>query len=676
MKRIILLSCLAFGWLPAVGQSSDTTLLKKPTATLQGTVVDLKRESIPGTSVTVNRIGDSTWLGAQVTDVNGSFKIKNLPQHDTLQLRVRFLGFHEYDTIFVIEESLLQMGTIILKENSFELESVTVTAERPPVVYKKDTVEYNMASFSTRPYENVQDAIKKMPSLYFDNGGTLMYNGQRITKILVNGREYFGTDGKIALTSLPADVIEKLQITEARKDGSRMELDGKQTEKILNIQIKKDVKHFGNLVAAAGTDHRYELKGNFNKFDTDQSIALLAMVNNINVVDYRDRNDAAMFINAGNGITETIATGANYRKMINKNLDLSMSYHYGHPNSYRVSLQDRKQFIIPDSSFFTVASSDARSVTNAHAINVSARVKTDPLNSLQIEFPGLSYSKSNGTSSSETITTDEAMAPVNALRNTYESHGISTYIPFKLNFSRQFRNTKKYLQTSLSSTYSHQTNNDFNNASIVFHMADSIAKLRQEIIQKGTGYNLGISVQYLFSVFGNFSAILSNSFAFAKSDNNKVTWSLDTDNERLTTDSAYSNNFRSQTITNSANAALQFQIAKFAASAGVTINYNSLYQANISENENIKQVFNTISPSLRLEYSTNNTMRLSFNFSAYTSPPSASQLQPVPNNTNPLYIQLGNPHLKSTFSQLYGFEYHNNTEKRNISYNQIGRAHV
>jgi hypothetical protein len=636
------------------------------TTTLQGTVADIKKEGIPGATVTVNRIGDSTWLGAVVTEVSGFFKIKNLPQHDTLQVRIRFLGFQEYDTILIIEQSHLQLDTIILKENSFELESVVVTAERPPVIYKKDTVEYNMASFSTRPYENVQDAIKKMPGLYFDNGGTLMYNGQRIAKVLVNGREYFGTDGKIALGSLPADVVEKLQLTEVRKDGTRMELDGKETEKVLNIQIKKDIKKFGTLSAAGGTDQRYEFKGNLNKFKEDQSITLLAMANNTNAIDYR--NGAVQFVNAGNGIIETIGGGANYRKMINKNLDLSMSYYYNHPNSYNVSLRDRKQFIIPDSSFFTISSSDARSISNAHGINVSAQIKIDPMNSLKIEVPGLGYSRSTGISSSETNTTDEAMTPVNSLQNTYESHGNSMSIPFKVNFSRQFRNTRKYLQATLSGTYSRQTNNDWNTGSTIFYETDSVARLRQEIIHTGTGHNLAGSVQYSLPLFGKFNVSISNSFSFSSSHNDKVTWSLNANGERLGIDSLYSNIFQSQTLTNSANAALQFAVGKFAASAGATMNYNNLRQTNQSSNENITQIFNTVSPAIRLGYTLSTAGRIALNYTAYTSPPSVSQLQPVPNNTNPLYIQVGNPGLKSTLSQVYGFEYSSNTEKRNISF--------
>jgi hypothetical protein len=653
----------------ARGSVTPSPHTRTNTATLEGTVTDIKKVGIPGATVTVNRIGDSTWLGAQVTDVNGFFKIKNLPQNDTLELSIRFLGFREYNTTLVIHESSLQLDTITLKENSFELESVVVTAERPPIVIKKDTVEYNMSSFSSRPNENVRDAIKKMPGLEFDDGGSLTYNGQRIAKVLVNGREYFGTDGKIALSSLPADVVEKLQIAEARKDGTSMELNGKDMEKVLNIQIKKGIKKFGNLVAAGGTDQRYEFKGNLNKFQEDQSITLMAMTNNINVVDYRDGNNTIMLINAGNGITETIAAGVNYRKMINKNLDFSMSYSYSHPNSYRVSLQDRKQFIIPDSSFFTVASLNTRSITNAHGINVSARIRIDSLNSLQVTFPGLGYSESNGKSSSDTNTIDEAMAPVYTLQNAYESNGINTYIPFNLNFNRYFYNEKKYLQVSLSSAYSRQTNNDFNTANTVFYTTDSVAKLRQEIIQTGKGHNFVGSVQYSFPLFGNFSALLSNSFSFSRSDNSKVTWSLNTDNERISVDTLYSNIFRSQTITNQANAAIHFRVTKFEASGGLTINYNNLNQTNQSSNKNIVQAFNTVSPSLRLGYMLSNTTRLNFNFSAYTSPPSVSQLQPVPNNTNPLYIQVGNPNLKSTFSQVYSLEYHSDTEKRNISYN-------
>ena len=123
------------------------------------------------------------------------------------------------------------------------LDEVVVTNDAPPVTLVGDTVQYNAASFKVQPNANVEDLLKKMPGIKVDKDGTVKAQGEKVNRVLVDGKEFFGNDPKIATKNLPADAIDKVQVYNRLSDQAQLTgFDDGNSEKTINLKLKKDKK--------------------------------------------------------------------------------------------------------------------------------------------------------------------------------------------------------------------------------------------------------------------------------------------------------------------------------------------------------------------------------------------------------------------------------------------------
>src|SRR5258706_15414789 len=102
------------------------------------------------------------------------------------------------------------------------LSEVIVTSEAPPVTLVGDTIQYNAGSFKVQPNANVEDLLKKLPGVKVDKDGTVKAQGEKVSRVLVDGKEFFGNDPKIATKNLPADVVDKVQVYNKQSDQSQL----------------------------------------------------------------------------------------------------------------------------------------------------------------------------------------------------------------------------------------------------------------------------------------------------------------------------------------------------------------------------------------------------------------------------------------------------------------------
>ena len=172
---------------------------------------------------------------------------------------------------------------MIVKSNV--LGAVTVEEEAPPVTLKNDTIVYNANSFKTQPNGVVEDLLKKLPGVQVDKNGNITANGQQVNHVYVDGKEFFGSDPKIATKNLPADAIDKVQVFDKQSDISQLSgFDDGDDEKAINLQLKKDRKKgvFGKMTGGYGTDDRYNGQFNINDFKNERQFSVIGAANNIN----------------------------------------------------------------------------------------------------------------------------------------------------------------------------------------------------------------------------------------------------------------------------------------------------------------------------------------------------------------------------------------------------------
>ncbi len=206
---------------------------------------------------------DSSLVNFASTDVGGGFEIKNVNQGSYF-LKITFIGLKTYMKTFKTspDNPVLDAGRIKLLPVSTELEAVTITAEKAQVVVKRDTIEYNATTFKTKANATVEDLLKKMPGLEVGTDGTVTAQGEQVQKVLVDGREFFGRDPKLATRNLPADAIEKVQVFDKKSDQAAFTgIEDGQREKTINLELKEEKKTRGLWKANGWSRHRRSFQG-------------------------------------------------------------------------------------------------------------------------------------------------------------------------------------------------------------------------------------------------------------------------------------------------------------------------------------------------------------------------------------------------------------------------------
>ena len=250
----------------------------------------------------------------------------------------------------------MDLGQIEMIPSAEVLSEVEVTADHVALEIRKDTISYNADAFQTQPNAAVEDLLKKLPGLEVDQEGNVKAQGEDVQNVLVDGKEFFGTDPKIATKNLPADAIDKVEVYDRKSEMAEFSgVDDGEREKTINLRLREDKKKgvFGNLEAGYGTDERYKAKASLNRFSKNSQLSFLGLANNVNEQGFsvneflnfsggmsrmmqsgggriRLGGDNSVPISQGlsDGLAKTLAGGVNYNLEFADKFDLRSSYFY------------------------------------------------------------------------------------------------------------------------------------------------------------------------------------------------------------------------------------------------------------------------------------------------------------------------------------------------------------
>ncbi|MET0299047.1 MAG: carboxypeptidase regulatory-like domain-containing protein, partial [Flavitalea sp.] len=344
--------------------------------TISGKLLDsVSNQPLSLATVTVFRAEDTTILTYRLSDASGAFKVPGLPLNVQARVLISFSGYRTYRHEFMLtpDKPALDLGSLKLVNDPASMNEVVVTAERPPVSFKKDTIEFNASAFKTLPTALVEDLLKKLPGVDVDRDGNITVNGRKANRILVDGKEFFGGDPKIATRNLPADVIDKVQVTDDKEQlNANPDMDPNDVGKVINLTFKKAIKQglFGKVYAGGGTDKRYEAGGIVNMFRDTFQLSALAYTNNLNKPGFGFGDISSMggfqrsgvnsisvfsdggfsfndvsFGGTGQGVQRSTGAGFNANHQIGKKLTLNLQYFYGHINSDIRQITNVEQFL-------------------------------------------------------------------------------------------------------------------------------------------------------------------------------------------------------------------------------------------------------------------------------------------------------------------------------------------
>lgn len=318
MKRNLFLFFLLFltsGLLTAQNQTNIT---------IKGRIYDnTTKEVIESASIRLLNARDSSYVTGTVTDQEGKFSLTVKASRYIVQ--ASFMGFQSQYFNISSRRNNGNLGDIYLDEDGVLLQEAVVTAKAVDILIKGDTVEYNADSYKVQESAVLEDLIKKIPGAEIDENGKITVNGKEISKILVDGKEFFSDDPKVASKNLPAKMVEKLQVLDRRSDLAQLTgFDDGDEETVINLRVKPGMKEglFGSLLGGYGSRGRYEGNGMLNYMHNNTQITLLGGLNNTNNAGF---TDFASSMNSGGGGPRGISFGSNSGVATTNNLGLNFA---------------------------------------------------------------------------------------------------------------------------------------------------------------------------------------------------------------------------------------------------------------------------------------------------------------------------------------------------------------
>lgn len=634
-------------------------------------------------TVSIFEAKDTVLITYRLSTPEGSFKIPNLPIGKELRMVVSYSGFGVYRKEIKLDatQSQLDLGTISLASDVRSLDDVLVVAERPPVSVRKDTIEFNATAFKTLPTALVEDLLKKLPGVQVDSDGNITVNGKKVNRLLVDGKEFFGNDPKMATRNLPANVIDKIQVS-ADKDEKELNPDKPEGElgQVINLKLKKAIKKgwFGKAYAGLATDDKYEAGSILNLFKDTFQISLIGFSNNLNRAGFGfndirslggfDRNginsiwlngnggvniNGISFGGMGEGINTSTGGGFNANTVLKNNLTLNTQYFYGQTKNDIEEILNRQQFF-GDTTLLTRSIRRELLKSFNHRFGLGIKWKIDSLTRLEFK-PNLILSDQRSNRNTVTNTSSNVKGQLNESNNQQYLQGQEKTYNHSFLLFKNFRKAGRTLNIANNLNYSNIDNDQFNTALNRFYDVnppkDSILDQLRDRLQNLFNTNLSITFNEPLNKQWNLRVGYAGTYYFDK-DNigtfNNNNGKYDVPNSNL------SNGLSRESFRNTLSAALNWKRKSLSITATAYFSAIDLYNKFMKAAQ-LNQHYKYILPGLNIGYKEFN---LSYN--ASVSPANISDIQPTPDNSNPLFIIYGNPNLKPVVNHNVNFNYFKN----------------
>ena len=409
---------------------------------VKGTVADATDKSpLVNATVRILQQRDSAYVAGGMTDAQGNFTL-NVSNGNYI-VEASYLGYRTATRNVTAGRRTVSADTIAMQPNTIVLKEAEVVGVKTDVKVMQDTVEYNAGSFKTQPNAVVEDLLKRLPGVEVDSEGKITAQGKEVSKILVDGKEFFSDDAKVASKNIPVDIVDKLQVIDRKSDLARLTgVDDGEEETVINLTVKKGMKQgwFGNVTAGYGTDSRYA--GNFmvNRFVNDNQFSILGNVNNTNDPAFTSPGMGRFSRFGGsNGINSTQSLGINFNVGNEEIFRVGGDVMYSHSDQ-KTETKYNKQYLFTDSTSYE--DSESRSRDRNHSINGHFRMKWEADSSNTIDFrPNftVSFNDSEKTDFSTLRAGDRNLTLVNRSDNNASGDGTSYDLSGELVYNYKFK---------------------------------------------------------------------------------------------------------------------------------------------------------------------------------------------------------------------------------------------
>lgn len=664
---------------------------KAQQAHVTGAVADTgHQKGIANAVVALLTPGDSVLYRFARTDANGNYSFGNIVPGNYILMTTHPYFADYMDNISVSGD--MAIPRIALTSKSKLLEEVIVKSGNP-IRIKGDTTVYTADSFKVSANANVEELLKKLPGIQVDKNGKITAMGEQVTKVLVDGEEFFGDDPGMAVKNLRADAVKEVQVFDKKSDQATFTgVDDGKTEKTINLKLKEDRKHgyFGKIDMAGGllkhADDRYNSNIMLSSFKGKRKITGFLLTGNTgqdglswqdnekfggeneNISMSMDDNGDVSYnwtggnrddepeVNTENGFIRNINAGVQYSNKWNDKHSFNFSPKYNN-QIYTNGQQRHARTDYGDSAL--VQDDNTRTYVNRYNVKTSLTydLKIDSVNSVKITAKANFY-HTESTEDKNSASTGNTGTLKNSMNSDVSTNSSKQSLFGSILFRHKFKKQRRTLSLNADWTRIGSDGTvfikSFNQSYYNGLPASSQAVNQQQDNDKYT-QKFSAKLSYTEPLSKKYSLELSYELSGTGGKNNQFTYTYSpvSDKYDVAVDSL-TNNFRQSIIVHKPAARVSYSGKKLKFNFGGGIGLTHFNLRDMSIGKDYGRNYTNFFPSASLNYAYKSQHNLRAYYNGNTTQPTINQLQPLRNNNDYFNQYIGNPNLKPAFSHSFG----------------------
>lgn len=645
---------------------------------LTGNVID-DETKIPVEQATVQlfSLPDSLFRLGTASTEKGHFVFRVNP--DKYLLKVSFVGYAPLFKSLDIKaaKSPLHLGNLYLEPDAVLLEGTTITGQAAQVVVVKDTTIYNASAYRVPEGAVLEDLVKKLPGAQVDKDGKVTVNGKEIKRIMVDGKEFFTQDPKLALKNLPVNMIDKVKAYDKKSDLARVTgVEDGEEEAVLDLTVKKGMKQgwFGNFIGGYGNRQRYESGAMANRFTDNMQFSVVASANNTNNQGFSEFGDAGRGLggSGGSGVNASKSIAANFSETFKK-LQVGGDIQYGYSDREMWTKSSRETFLPDDVTSIRNERNNTRRKRKDLSANLRLEWNPDSLTNI-IFRPSGSYSRTKSYDEGYSVTLDNLQDSVNKSLSDNDMRGRDVTVRGDLQINRKLGKPGRNITFRLNYNYNDGESDNYSYSETNFYKADSLSVLDRYIngTNKGNGYRL--QLMYIEPVFTNRFLQFSYSYQYKYTHYQKYVYDKNYPYNESPVNRLDSISDETQNKYSIHEIDFSFRTVreKYMYNVGITLQPQKSVTATLlgaNAKGSLSQTVINFSPNLNFRYRFTKEMQLQLMYRGNSNAPDVEDLQEIKDITDPMNLIYGNPALKPSFTNRFMlfYNYYRPRQQQNIS---------
>ena len=695
--------------------------------TVSGLIMDGDaNEPLTGASVVLLTPKDSTQVVGAASNQEGKFTLPSVKSGRYI-LRVSFMGFiSQYKNMTLTKsEKTVDAGTITLREDSRLMKETEVVAKIAQMEMKADTFVYNADAFRLPEGSNLEELVKKLPGAEVDEDGTIRINGKTVSKIMVEGKDFFEGDTKMTMKNFSSKLVKKLKAYDKKSDYTRITgIDDGEEETVLDLTVTKGAKEgwLVNTDLAYGTHDRYAASMSIQRFMDNYQISIMGSANNTNDRGYGGGGGRGGW--GGGGIVKSQMAGINgvwengRQEFTEGFMRVGGNIRWNHSSSTSLSKTNSEMFLDNVNSTF----SNRMNQSENSNMNVGSRLRFQwmPDSMMHISFnPNFSISKSDGRSASQSVTfnsdpyaffddpLNEYGLPgnivardsiaVNDNNRTSQNEGNYKNAGFWAQVNRRLNKPGRNVTLDGGASYSHNENTSFSRSEINYFQQKRNDFTNQYILSPSTNYDWRTRLSYSEPIIGALNVQFSYQYQHRYSDSDRSMYSIDSlltkypgyytkeqlymgyipgldslDYVRNLENSQYAT-YRE--YNHEANVMLRYNVGENRLNVGFSFQPRTThmdYAKNLLDTTVVRNTFNW-APRIDYRWKFSNTGQLRAWLNGWMQQPGITSLLEVTDSSDPLNVSMGNAGLRSSWNNNMQVEYNDYIPARQMGWHANGR---